>query len=208
MVHGHAHPLNFDAGKFGILRRSTSFVRINNNGVQFIDSNSTTSFFDTRQIDLKSGCYFSEEDTNNWHQVDCRPSQLALCEQLDDSKMLWFPRGVVDVPDNEQSLIGFVDNCYLQHNLVCQSHDTGRVVRIDDTRYEVSLCDLIDSKLDILYHIQNRFTGAHNQTRTPSFTFSSPFLPLLLFLASAKMSCVCSSTNAKSWSGVLGRKKL
>jgi hypothetical protein len=65
--------------------------------------------------------------------------------------MKWFPTDVVDIPNDASNLIR---NKYLDtfENKTCTGSESGRFVKLHDTTYEVSLCDLMDLNLDIVYH--------------------------------------------------------
>jgi hypothetical protein len=65
--------------------------------------------------------------------------------------MLWFPSTQVDIPDNFELI---PRNEYLDqfpNGSACTSSSTARSLLMRDTRYEVSLCDLLDSNLDVVY---------------------------------------------------------
>lgn len=85
-----------------------------------------------------------------FHVSRCTPSHTALCQES-VSSMLFFSTGVVDIPDDWHSLR---ENDFVrrfQNGSSCSSEYTGRVVKIADEQYEVSLCDLLDSNMDIVW---------------------------------------------------------
>ena len=90
---------------------------------------------------------------HDFHRTDCKPSRTALCEES-DSRMLFFSTGAVDLPDDWRTLY---QNEFVQrfpNGSSCSSDYTGRVIRTVDTQYELSLCDLMDSNLDIVLDTQ------------------------------------------------------
>lgn len=117
------------------LKLASTYIRITQRGLQYSHSSS-----------------IRDMDKNVWESTPCSPTMYGLCEMSkDQGSMLWFPDGTVDIPD-DFSLIP--SNSYLQkfpNGSACTSANTNRAVVMGDTRYEVSLCDLLNSNLDIVY---------------------------------------------------------
>lgn len=89
-------------------------------------------------------------DQSNFHVSRCTPSSTALCQES-VSDMLYFSTGVVDLPDDWHSLRENDFVRHFQNGSSCSSEYTGRVIKVDDEQYEVSLCDLLDSNMDIVW---------------------------------------------------------
>lgn len=92
------------------------------------------------------------------HYVEaCKPTRDAMCEQqANGAAVMWFPTTKVDVPD-DWSLLNqsFAVVKYALKGDACKSQDAGRVVNYDDTQYDVSLCDLMDLNLDIIFDLKD-----------------------------------------------------
>lgn len=92
---------------------------------------------------------------NAWNSTQCVPVKDALCEESSSSRMQFFNTKSVTIPDNWDLL---PSNTYLNQfpgNSACIKHTSERQIKIDDKQYEVSLCDLMDSNLDIIYELQS-----------------------------------------------------
>lgn len=144
------------------------FVRITSRGVQF-------SFNSDLNI-INRGA---------WNLLPCKHSAAALCEEP-DSQMQVFPTGVVDVPGNFALL---QQNSLLQKfdNNLCHSPHSGRLLKVNDTRYELSLCDLVDSHLDIIYDRSSDQLWWHEDTTSVA--------EMVLIFATAVYLMSCVSVN-------------
>jgi hypothetical protein len=123
-------PLAWTHGSLFALRLGARFLRITPRGMHY-----------SRHMPLWLRASF--------HSADCTPSSTALCEES-ASRMLYFSTGAVDLPDDWRTLR---PNAFVQrfpNGSSCSSDYTGRVIKTDDPQYEVSLCDLLDSNLDII----------------------------------------------------------
>lgn len=92
-------------------------------------------------------------DESAWEKVTCIPSATALCAEDNPSAMLYFDTGEIDVPDDWNTLMQ-TRNIFLDrfpNGTSCSSDYTGRTLKIGDRQYELSLCDLLDNNLDILF---------------------------------------------------------
>ena len=122
------HVLPWNHGRLYELVSESYFVRITARGVQF----SIMS-----PLDLTKSA---------WNHISCNVTESALCR--DTFNTLFFPNGVVDVPSNFDLLQKNAIFDSFSDNTICTSPQTGRVLKMHDTQYEVSLCDLSDGNLD------------------------------------------------------------
>jgi len=92
-------------------------------------------------------------DMSNWHSESCQVSADALCEQTagNRSQMLFLPRGAVEIPEDFARLIPNSFTMAFPNGSSCDNGNSGRRTTQLDDRYEVSLCDLVDGKLDLVY---------------------------------------------------------
>lgn len=115
-------------------RLESTFIRITARGVQHYTRSDFTI------------------EKSAWHTVSCVPTATALCAENTQSQMLYFDSGEVDVPD-DWGLLMETKNSFLErfpNGTSCKSTFTGRTLKIGDVRYELSLCDLLDSNIDIV----------------------------------------------------------
>jgi len=117
------------------LRMQSTYLRITRRGLQYSMSG---------RIPAMSGAL--------WKSAPCAPSLDGLCSlPAAAGAMLWFPSTLVDIPDDFKLI---PRNEYLDrfaNGSACTSSSTQRSLLMRDTRYEVSLCYLLDSNLDIVY---------------------------------------------------------
>ena len=92
-------------------------------------------------------------DMGLWHSEVCSVSREGLCEQMsgDRSQMLFLPQGVVEIPEDFSRLLPNSFSLAFPNGSSCEHKHSGRVATQHDNRYEVSLCDLVDGKLDLVY---------------------------------------------------------
>ena len=92
-------------------------------------------------------------DMINWHSESCKVSAEALCEQMagNRSQMLFLPRGTVEIPEDFTRLLPNSFTLAFPNGSSCEHGHSGRQSTQLDDRYEVSLCDLVDGKLDLVY---------------------------------------------------------
>ena len=97
-------------------------------------------------------------DALSFNSTDCVRVPDALCAEhsfSSNASMLYFPTGVVDLPDDIQAQFLQPDQTpYVQYimatNSTCTNAKSGRIIKPHDDRYEISLCDLLDNNLDIV----------------------------------------------------------
>ena len=85
-----------------------------------------------------------------WNRVTCAPTPDALCRDA-ASGDLWLPAVAADVPDDFSRLPRTPLLAEVERAGACQGPDNGRALTVGDHRYEVSLCDVTDMALDIVY---------------------------------------------------------
>lgn len=146
---GNSEPVPWNAGEMQEVRLCAQFLRITARGLHFPSYSSTYTW-------LFAGK--EKEEVQGWHMTTCTPHPGALCEEkTNGTSLLYFPTGVVDIPDDmaawEVSVPdqpGYVKTM-LRDNVTCTHATSGREINPLDTRYELSLCDLLDNNLDIIY---------------------------------------------------------
>jgi len=119
-------------------RLAAGYTRVNNFGLLFGR---------TRSSRLSA-------DMSNWHSESCQVSTDALCEQMagNRSQMLFLPRGIVEIPEDFARLIQNSFTMAFPNGSSCEHSNSGRLTTQLDDRYEVSLCNLVDGKLDLVYN--------------------------------------------------------
>ena len=136
LIFGEADsPMPWHHGTIYSLRLRSTFLRFTQRGMQYSQSQAPPM--------MNAGL---------WRSASCRPTHDGLCALANTSgSMVWFPTTTVDIPDDFSIIPG---NPYLdafQNGSACTSAHTGRAVKMFDERYEVSLCDLLDSSLDVVF---------------------------------------------------------
>ena len=128
-------PLEWSHGTLLALRLGARFLRITPRGMH-----------NSRHMAL-------DGNTAVFHSTDCTPSRTALCEEA-ASRMLFFSTGAVELPDDWETLYPNEFVRTFPNGSSCSCDYTGRTIRTTDTQYEVSLCDLLDSNLDIVLDVR------------------------------------------------------
>lgn len=158
-------PVSWNTGSLQEIKVSSQFIRITARGLHYPSYHSQYKWL-----------YNDSKPDHPWITADCTPVPGALCgENMHSSSnqsMLYFPTTVVDLPD-DISLLGQrpYDNQpeYMKHVLgeskFCSSPSCGRQITSNDTRYEVSLCDLLDNNMDIVFDAsQNKLMWRFDDT--------------------------------------------
>ena len=136
LVFGDAdRPMPWHHGTIYSLRLKSTFLRFTQRGMQYSQSPAPP----VMRADL-------------WQSAPCAPTHDGLCALAASAgSMVWFPTTKVDIPDDFAII---PPNTYLDgfaNGSACSSAHTGRAVKMFDERYEVSLCDLLDSSLDVVF---------------------------------------------------------
>jgi hypothetical protein len=125
---------------------TSAYVRINELGIQWSSLCSPSSFSD---------------GVHGWSSaIPCVPVRDAFCLTKTSPAALMFPTNRVEL------LPGSVPPSDLQSSVTCNPQTANRVLRLGDGGYQVSLCDLIDRKLDVVLDVKNslmyrRFRNEH-----------------------------------------------
>ena len=128
-------------------------MRISAYGIQFIKSPDAFPGKNTLHV------------SNFWNTMRCVPTHDAFCRVQDASEMLLFPTTTVDIPDDWSNI---KSNSYIRSfpaDSACHGN-TGRSILVNDTRYEISLCDLLDSNIDFVWHNDGSLWWRQNRITT------------------------------------------
>lgn len=91
-----------------------------------------------------------EHAMHGWHRISqCHRARKALCRSADD--MAFFSTSTVDIPDSWSNMTSNILTDTVRELNACQSSSSGREVRVGDSEYEVSLCDIYDMNMHFLY---------------------------------------------------------
>lgn len=136
LVFGDADgPMPWDHGSIYSLRLKSTFLRFTPRGMQYSSSPAPPLIV-----------------PRLWKSAVCLPTSDGLCAlPAAAGSMVWFPTQAVDLPDDFSRIPA---NAYLAdfaNGSACSSAATGRDVKMFDERYEVSLCDLLDANLDVVF---------------------------------------------------------
>ena len=141
VLENDVNPLSWDHGLLFLHKVGSQFLRVTERGLQVV----------TGGGGLKSM-------SDKWHAAICNPSREGMCQEVDSGRMLYFPDKIVNLPDDFNFL---TPNAYLQHiekgvnGSACSNPHSNRQISIGDDRYEVSLCDIFDSSLDVVLDASN-----------------------------------------------------
>lgn len=135
-------------GKLYSLRLASSFLRITSKGLQF----NTVGTFDANNVAFT-------RDKTSWKNFQCNVDKNALCLEP-TNQMPVFPSPTEDAVLVSQNSFASISNknSYLtafDHDNACNRSVTGRTLTLEDSRYSITLCDLIDQNLDIFVIFNN-----------------------------------------------------
>ena len=156
MLADEAAVLPWEYGRMFALRLSARFVRVSSRGVQF---STVAALRNVSGLAWMGG------------GVPCLPVPDALCSEGD--ALAYFPAKDVDIPYDFATLR---PSSFTRHfpNGTCTRQDSRRAIRVDDRRYEVSLCDLVDANLDIVLDaVHDVVFWRQDSTSTWEFVFVS-----------------------------------
>ena len=141
--------IEWDFGLMYTIQMTASFIRIDADQIQWYD-------------------YGRFHASPLWTPFACEPARNAFCSIVEDetpASVLVFPSGNVDMPtdvtklDLPREVKRFFEKI---GGLQCNSKTSNRMLSYTDTRYEISMCDLVDGKIEvvlsknILYIRQNK----------------------------------------------------
>lgn len=142
---------------------------------------------------------------SNFHATLCERTPDALClERANHSSMLYFPTISVDLPDDMYAQFsGPGQTPYVQEmmalNASCTNPTSGRIIRPHDDRYELSLCDLIDNQLDIVFDTHNnRLLWRRDNTSMLLYIFVSILGIYLVSCLAENIRCIMSGDHSSS----------
>lgn len=118
--------MNWAHGDLLQMMRSSRGVRINERGVQFV------RFGTVRGI--------------AWEGIPCLPDPTSLCRTPEGSR--FFPLDHAYVSANVSQVQGGMRGIA---SVGCTGERSGRTIREPSTVYDVSLCDIVDSRLDVYW---------------------------------------------------------
>ena len=160
-------PFSWNTGFMYSIILESNFIRINSRGIQH------------SQTPLMS------LGGDQWKNAECNPTPDALCSLVKDTtKMLLFPTTDVDIPDkfsdlspsNHYFLKDFEETEYSP----CTYKYSNRAIKVGDDRYEVSLCDILDSNLDFIWDLNKNIVYWRQNTTSTLLYFIYSILAIYL----------------------------
>ena len=129
-------PYEWNSGFIYSLLLESAFVRINSRGMQSVSMEPENNIL----------------DSSKWKKAWCTPTESALCRfEKGNTKMMVFPSGQVDIPDNFDSLtINGHEYLDSMNGPPCTYMHSNRLIVKNDAEYEISLCDLLNGNLDMI----------------------------------------------------------
>ena len=89
--------------------------------------------------------------SSHWHKMQpCVPSRSSLCST--NENLSFFSTKEVDIADSWANMTMNAFTALALSEGSCQSSSSGRSVRVGDTKYEVSLCDIYDLNMHFVYN--------------------------------------------------------
>lgn len=160
-------PFSWNTGFMYSIILESNFIRINSRGIQHSQTPLTSLGED------------------QWKNAECNPTPDALCSLVKNTtKMLLFPTTDVDIPDkfsdlnpsNHHFLKDFAETEYSP----CTYKYSNRAIRVGDDRYEVSLCDILDSNLDFIWDLNKNIVYWRQNTTSTLLYFIYSILAIYL----------------------------
>lgn len=185
-------PESWGYGALYSLRLASSFIRVTARGLQY----STTGEI----IEPKS-------DSHLWSRFECDVVLDALCRHT-DSNMQVFSTGPVTVSENMHSFSGQHSNSYMEYvdrDMACNRSYTGRTLTTDHRMYSVSLCDMLDSNLDmlVLFNSNDNTESAVDQVSDITIYWRRDETPTWLFVYLALTSIYMVSCMAQNMVAII-----
>lgn len=140
MLSDERQVLPWEYGRMFGMRLTSHYIRVTARGIQFSTSSALSSLRNVSSL--------------GWESTSlCLPAPDALCRE--GPGLLFFPDAVVDVPYDFAQIPPNSVLARFPNGSSCQRRASRRVLNPTDTQYEVSLCDLLDSNLDVLLDCHN-----------------------------------------------------
>lgn len=127
-------PLSWNHGSMFYKRLQSTFFRITANGMQW---NTYENFVINH---------------DNWIGVKCKPTAHAMCAETGDNGIVYFDNEIVYMPDDWTQL-NLQESEFIkmfQNGSSCTSTETRRMLSVSAKGYQISLCDIIQSNIDII----------------------------------------------------------
>ena len=129
--------IEWDFGLMYAIKMTASFIRIDADQIQWYD-------------------FGRFHASPLWTPFACEPARNAFCSIVEDqtpASVLVFPSGDVDMPvdvtklEMPREFRRFFENI---GGLQCNGKESNRMLSYTDTRYEISMCDLVDGKIEVV----------------------------------------------------------
>lgn len=131
-------PLQWHHGPLFTTRLTSDLLRVSKYNIQWYSINQQVS------------------SMRNWNVMPCHPVLDSLCEVKDrDTNMLLFPTTQVDIPLDFRHLKLPAAYKNVANISSCDSATSNRQLSFNDTRYEISLCDLVDGALEFVLDLDS-----------------------------------------------------
>lgn len=163
---GQRFPLPWHEGAINTLQQKSRFVRLNSRGVLFAGGTEPMNSLRTLL-------------SQNWNELSCSVSKRALCE---GTNITLFPNNRADIPFQENIAQYDNNDFFKKDGKVCSGQSwagghltgAGRYVDGNDTTYEITVCDLFDSGLDVVWQPYTGYVHWRYDTRgTAAYIFLS-----------------------------------
>ena len=121
-----------------------------------------------------------------WTRFRCLPSRTAFCSIVDsESSVLILPSGVVDMPVDQDLLrLPAEFERFLQsiNGQLCTSATANRMLSYTDNRYEISMCDMVDGELEVVFIPGTNVLYVRQHHENTIFVLLLSLLSLYLFV--------------------------
>lgn len=121
-------------------------------------------------------------EMKHWNTMSCYETTDALCEVREDrTRMRLFSTKAVDIPLDFAQLELPASFQHENQNLTCNSATANRQLAFNDTQYEVSLCDLVDSSLEFAWDAQSHLIYWRQNRMSTGWLIFLTIVSLMLF---------------------------
>jgi hypothetical protein len=165
--------LPWEYGRMFAMRLTSHYVRVTARGVQFSTSTPLSAM---RRV----------EDLGWQSSSSCMPAPDAMCRE--GLGLVFFPDSVVDVPYDFAQIPANSVLDQFPNGSSCHRAQSRRELNPRDVQYEVSLCDLLDSNMDIILDCNsNQLHWRQDQTSVVEYFFISLMCVYLMSCISANV---------------------